>query len=783
MMIDFKLPLAAVLALSAYVTLVRSTVCETGNNYCMDTLYVTDRCDGTNCACTSGYQAILTGCGESTEITNFVDPYKPTINANQYSGEVYWKSGGSGGSLDLFCVSSYSGVGAAYKWFNDSGAEIDGETAQKYTARVTADDPLAYTCQVNHAGTYVSDKSQPFTVTGYTDSGTISQPPAITNMPAQTVVGGKIPALTCTNIPKEPAGTALDITWSNSYTRTEVTATATSAQVEGGGVVACTIKPGDGSARGITVTTNTSEEVATTIVAKTAVGVEISSPATDTTIEEGTTVALTCSVTPAGAVYGTSDLTAVTWEKGGTAVAGATTLMYTVPSTEAVGEHTFTCKAKFDARDVSASRKITIQAASAGVEKAEVIVVPQSPVADSYVVVKCLVTAGSLDNLKYYWSFRGILIVGQHDHTLQVNKATATDINGDYTCKVAKKGTNIEKSDTTSVAIASDLAKPSLTAPVGPSDMIEGTQYQLTCTSASYTKAMTFELRGGAKTLQSTDGMFKVVATSTATDYKCVTIVGSRNKESDVITVQGKDLVSVQISGASTWVTGAAAKLTCTPNKAENIAVTYAWKKAGVAITDETGPILVVATPPAAGTHTYTCDVTPFGGTMKSGAITITVQAKPATPTVNPNAATLNLGGKYTLTCSSASAVDSATYTWSKDGDDLRVTSARYVIPAMTAVDAGDYICTIKVNEQTSTSSPMSVPAPGAKGLQCTKTDFTTTCSDARAYSGNCLAGRCECARNVKLQSNSCGSNPGARVSVSLLVLVVTCLSGLLVRL
>ncbi|XP_005110359.2 uncharacterized protein LOC101855448 [Aplysia californica] len=274
---------------------------------------------------------------------------------------------------------------------------------------------------------------------------------------------------------------------------------------------------------------------------------------------------------------------------------------------------------------------------------------------------------------------------------------------------------------------------------------------------------MTFELIDGvtgARLQTSSSGIFMVNATAVAKFYRCASLFNGIKKESRYnITVQGKDARAVGISGPSEWEVGVPATLKCETVSLNNTKISYQWLKKvldSTPLPGETGETLTV-TSPKAEFALYTCLVTTPGGTKDEASVEFSVVQDLSTPPyVSYDARPLNLGGRYTLECHSNFGETAVTYKWTKDGVVLPSTSNNYVIPSMAAKDAGKYSCSVTVNGKTlEAKNPFEVDTPGAKGKACKAALFTATCS-GEEYTGNCLAGRCECSPGAELQQNGC---------------------------
>ena len=114
----------------------------------------------------------------------------------------------------------------------------------------------------------------------------------------------------------------------------------------------------------------------------------------------------------------------------------------------------------------------------------------------------------------------------------------------------------------------------------------------------------------------------------------------------------------------------------------------YKWYRNGTAINGATIANYQLTTSLTNNGDKYKVDVLGSCGTVTSGEVTLTVNAKPVI-TAQPSGATKCVGDNYTFT---VTATDAGSYQWQKDGVDLAgATSANLVLTALAVSSAGTY--------------------------------------------------------------------------------------------
>ncbi|XP_005095750.2 pneumococcal serine-rich repeat protein [Aplysia californica] len=422
------------------------------------------------------------------------------------------------------------------------------------------------------------------------------------------------------------------------------------------------------------------------------------------------------------------------------------------------------------------------------VEEVVTSVYPTAPVVGGYMAVKCMVRADTLTGLTYTWARSGNPIAGQEDHALQVNNLVdATHGNNvPYSC-AAMIGTESVSDDSSAVNIvALSTTTPTVSSPVSaPARYGVGTSYTLTCTSTSETPGMTYEWTKAGTVQSTTSKTLTITATSTATTYTCKAKLGSATSAASAgVSVEGKNVVSVSVVGPMKPVAGQSVTFTCQVEKGGSAAnPTYVWKDDGAAINGQTSSTYTIATPSAstAGHNgVLTCEAT-IGSeaATASAGLTVAVTATPDAPSLSSSAASdiIRSGGSYTLTCASTSHVTAAVYEWKftvTGGSEVTLagSSMTYTISNAMTSNAGAYKCKVTVGSQASSHSPaLTITYSATKGLPCTA---IATCSsqDMTAYTGNCIAGYCECASTGTLNADGCTSS-STKMAVSFLLLLL----------
>lgn len=136
---------------------------------------------------------------------------------------------------------------------------------------------------------------------------------------------------------------------------------------------------------------------------------------------------------------------------------------------------------------------------------------------------------------------------------------------------------------------------------------------------------------------------------------------------------------------------GAGDSLTMTaPALAWPLPTSYVWSKDGVALPNQTGAILNIASLQASDAGDYTLTITNAAGSATSASATVTVEA-PVTITQEPVNVVANPGDSPTFSVT-ATGTGTVTYQWMFDGNPITgATSSTLTLNTVTAAQAGSY--------------------------------------------------------------------------------------------
>jgi len=149
-----------------------------------------------------------------------------------------------------------------------------------------------------------------------------------------------------------------------------------------------------------------------------------------------------------------------------------------------------------------------------------------------------------------------------------------------------------------------------------------------------------------------------------------------------------------------------------------NTALSYQWRKGGVAVLNQTGASLTFSPAAATDAGAYDCLVTFACGTVATNAATVTINAAAGINT-QPTSQSACVGGSATFTVSATGA--SPTYQWRKDGGPIHgANAATLTINSVGAGDVGSYDCVVASDcgGATSDSVTLSLSSPLSLGAQ-----------------------------------------------------------------
>jgi hypothetical protein len=441
------------------------------------------------------------------------------------------------------------------------------------------------------------------------------------------------------------------------------------------------------------------------------------------------------------------------WKKGGVDitnggnVSGALTSVLTLANVTASDAGSYSCTITNTCSGVlnSTAATLTINTLPAiTTQPTDVTICGSSPVTFT-------VTASGT-GITYQWKKGGVNVVdggiisGATTATLSINPATSADA-GVYTCVIS--GTCIPSVTTNSVNLAVGSLATITTQPTNTSVCAGSTatlSISVSGTGISYQwKKAGVDLVNGGNVSGATSATLSLTSTTPAdaASYTCVTgntCSGFLTSNAAAITINSVPVITTQPTNKSIC-TGVATSFSVT---ATGTALTYQWKKDGVALVDggaisgaQTATVSL-STTTASDAGTYICEVsgtcTPMA--VSTGA-TLTLAAG-SNIVSQPASKTACTGSSTVFTCNATGG--SLTYQWKKGGVALTdggsisgATTFTLTLSSLALTDAGNYTCEISSTCSAMLTSNVATLSVNNSTVITAQPSSVTTCAGTSA--------------------------------------------------
>ncbi|MDQ2834358.1 MAG: immunoglobulin domain-containing protein [Acidobacteriota bacterium] len=575
------------------------------------------------------------------------------------------------GQTASFSVTASGAAPLTYQWYK-GGVAIAGATSNSYTTPVTVSGDSGSLFTVSVANSLGTVTSAPATLTVITP---VVTPPSIIHQPvSQTVTVGQTATFTVTAAGTDPLtyqwfknGVPVGGSTSSSYT------TPPAASGDTGSIYTVVVTNPAGTVTSVPVTlTVTSAPIIVT-------------PPANQTVNAGQTASFSVTAT------GTGPLT-YQWNKGGVAIAGASSTGYTTPPTVAGDSGSL-----FTVTVTNAAGSVGSAPATLTVNTPPVITVPPAnQTVTAGQTASFSVIATGTGPLTYQWYQGGAAIGGATSSTYTTPATASSDSGSVFTVTV----TNVAGSATGGPATLTVTSAPIVVSSPANQTVNVGQTATFSVT-ANGTGPLTYQW--------SKDGA--PVAGATSTSYTTpAAVIGDSGSH---FTVTVTNSVGHVTTGPATLTVNSGPTITTPPaDQTVNVGqtatfnvvasgtgtLTYQWSKNGTAIPGATGtsyttPATVIGD---SGSH-FTVTVTNLVGSVTGGPAALTVNAAPMI-TTPPADQTVNAGQTATFSVV-ASGTGPLTYQWFKNGALLTgATSTSYTTPATVTGDSGTHFTVTVTN-------------------------------------------------------------------------------------
>jgi hypothetical protein len=367
------------------------------------------------------------------------------------------------------------------------------------------------------------------------------------------------------------------------------------------------------------------------------------------------------------------------WRKNGANIPGATSSSYTIAA--AIPSDA----GSYDVIVTGSCGTITSNAATLSLNTAPIISIhPQSQAACAGGTLKLYVVASG-SGLTYVWRKNGIVIPAANMDTLTLSPVDANTA-GSYDVIVSSSCATTSTSNAATITVNNPVV---ITTDPGPQNVCIGGNISITV-AATGTAPISYQWRkNGINIPGAVSSTYTITNATPANAGNYSTIVS--NACGQVVTTPDTLIVTNGVTITSqptnqTACTGSAATFTLT---ASGSALTYQWRKGGIAITGATSATYTIPATVAGDAGSYDVVVTGSCGSVTSNTVTLTLNAPPSINT-QPTNKTVCTGGTTSLTVVASGT--GLTYQWRKGGVNISgATAATYTITNASAGNAGSY--------------------------------------------------------------------------------------------
>jgi len=392
------------------------------------------------------------------------------------------------------------------------------------------------------------------------------------------------------------------------------------------------------------------------------------------------------------------------WRRNGTAVAGATSAVYTLTNAQAAQA------GNYDVVVTNAAGSVTSQAAALVLNEAvRIITQPLGLTVNPGAPAVLSVVAVGTAPLSYQWRLNGVALPVETGSSLSLASASALDA-GRYDVVVS----NVVGS------VVSDGAQVTLNTPVSivtqPASVMVNpggaTRFSVT---ASGTAPLTYQWRkNGTPLVGFTESSLNFLSAQSADagvyDVVVTNVSGSLTSSSATMGFNVPVVITAQ-PAAVTLNPGLSATLSVVATGTSPLA--YQWYRNGKAVAGANSDQCVLEDVVAADAGVYTVEVSNVAGSVTSDEAVVTVNM-PVTIVTQPKSGSVSVGSGVTLRVVATGSAP-LTYQWRQHGIDIAdATASEYPIASAQVSDAGVYEVVVgnAVGSVTSSQAVLTVLEP-----------------------------------------------------------------------